>query len=61
MDMAGWAAYKVSGASILAHNYASMQNTKIAMTVKKFSLFAHLRYNVYSNVVGVSITGVFTF
>ena len=31
MDTAGWATYKVSSAP---HNYASMQKTKIAMTVK---------------------------
>ena len=33
----------------------------LAMTVKSFSiaLVSHLRYNVYSNVVSVSVTGVY--
>ena len=61
--MAHWATHKVSGAKNFGKYYASMQNTKIAMTVKMFStaLVSLLRYIVNSNVVGVSITGVFTF
>ena len=61
--MADWATSKVSDASILAHNYTGMQNTKIAMTGKSFfyCTSSHLHYIVNSNVVGVSITGVFTF